>query len=120
MPEPEDSLLLSGSVVDLMALYVSYGHLQDVPSEVRDAMAERERCSLAGLPKEAGRTMEDLWIAVIAQAFECARSTLQAKSAFQNLQCASRDGNIYSGGRGAGRVRCGDAALRLDQVGDER
>jgi hypothetical protein len=34
------------------------------------------------------------------------------KSAFQNLQCASRDGNIYSDGRGAGRVRCRDVALR--------
>ena len=50
----------------------------------------------------------------------CESTCVRTKSAFQNLQCASRDGNIYFGGRGAGRVRCGDAALRLDQVGDER
>jgi len=78
--EPEDPLPLSGrSGADLVALCVSYGRPERVPSEVREAVAESDRRALAGLPEEAVRRMEDLWKAVVAQAFECARSTLQAK-----------------------------------------
>ena len=78
--EPEDSLPLSKrSGGDLAALFVSYGRPEDVPSEICEAMEERDRRTLTGMPEEARQMGKDLWNAVIAEAFECARSTLQAK-----------------------------------------
>jgi hypothetical protein len=77
---PEDPLPLSRrSGGDLAALCVSYGRPEDVPSEICEAVAERDSRAFTGLPEEAGRTMKDLWQAVVAEAFECARRASQAK-----------------------------------------
>jgi hypothetical protein len=78
--ESEDPLPLSGrSGVDCAAMLVSYGRPEDVPSEVREAVVERDRHAYAGLPKEAAREMENLWRAVVAEDFECVSSTCQAE-----------------------------------------
>ena len=78
--ESEDPLPLSGrSGVDCTAALVSYGRPEDVPSEVREAVVERDRHAYAGLPEEAARKMENHWRAVVTEAFKCTRSTLQAK-----------------------------------------
>jgi hypothetical protein len=60
-------------------MLVSYRCPEDVPSEVREAVVERDRHAYARLPKEAALEIENLWRAVVAEAFECVSSTCQAE-----------------------------------------
>jgi len=68
--ETEDPLLHSArSVLDQMALCVSYGHPEDVPPEAWKALEKRRHRDLAGSPEQM-KDEEYLWRALLDEAFE--------------------------------------------------